>query len=302
MRTMLVQHIQALSSSIRRLLSTPFSTFLNILVIGIALSLPAGIYVLLQNVQQVVDRTAGVPQISLFLKLTTSQEAVAQISKKLKAHAGIAQTEFVSRENALKQLEQSTGLGDVINSLTYNPLPDAFVIYPVEFDPDRLEALRDEIQTWSDIERVQLDSGWARKLEAILEFGRTSVFLLLALLGSALLAVTFNTIRLQILTRGDEIIVAKLIGATDGFIRRPFLYFGLLQGLAGGIAAWLIVMGGVSLLSESLDSVTQLYGSDLKLQPLLVEDGLVLLIFSAGIGWLGAWLSVAQHLRRITPS
>ena len=130
---------------------------------------------------------------------------------------------------------------------------------------------------------------------------RLAVGLLTTLFAFALVAVTFNTIRLQILTRREEIEVSKLIGATDGFIRRPFLYFGALQGLAGGIAAWAIVWVGVQLLNGALAELAVLYDARFALKHLGSGDSLSLLVFAAGLGWFGAWLSVSQHLARIEP-
>ena len=293
------QHIRVLRSTLNRLLTTPIASLLSILVIGIALSLPTGVYVLLQNVQRLADQVTGAPQISVFLTMNASKDDIAYIGKQLQQHDTVDHIEYVSREQALEQLKHSTGLTDVIGGLTQNPLPDAYIVYPKKSDAQTLEALRDELQKWPKLEKVQLDSAWARKLEALLKFGRLAVLLLAALLSFALVAIIFNTIRLQILTQRDEIEVSKLIGATNAFIRRPFLYFGLLQGLLGGAAAWLIIAISLHLLNNSLAGLAQLYASNFTLHTLSVNDSLTLLGFSAYLGWLGAWLSVAQHLWQI---
>jgi cell division transport system permease protein len=297
---MLIEHLRVLSYTLRRLLLTPNATLLNILIIGIALSLPVGGYVLLKSVQSLGSQIAGTPQISVFLAAGTSNNEIEHISDKLKQHDSIKRVEFVSRDAALKKLQQ-TGLSDVISSLSQNPLPDAFVIYPKDGSIKALEALRDELKTWQHFEHVQLDSAWIHKLEALLDFGRMAVAILAALLSFALIAITFNTIRLQILTRREEIEVAKLIGATDAFIRRPFLYFGLTQGLLGGIAAWLLVAGSLQLLNHQVGTLTQLYASNFSLQHLSLADSVTLLGFSSYLGWLGAWFSVSQHLWQIEP-
>ena len=296
-----IEHLRVLRHTLQRMLLTPNASLLNILIIGIALSLPVGGYVLLQSVQKLGSQIAGTPQISVFLAPGTSPGDIARIGDKLKQHAAIKGIEFVSRELALKKLQQSTGLAEVVNSLTQNPLPDAFIIYPKDGNAASLDALRDELRTWPHFEHVQIDSAWIHKLEALIDFGRMAVAILAALLSFALIAITFNTIRLQILTRREEIEVAKLIGASDGFIRRPFLYFGLTQGLLGGIAAWLLVAGSLQLLNHQLDTLTQLYSSSFSLQHLSPGDSVTLLGFSAYLGWLGAWFSVAQHLWQIEP-
>jgi len=257
--------------------------------------------VLLKSVQTLGTQIAGTPQISVFLSTGTSSGDIESIGDKLKQHAAIKSIEFVAREVALKKLQKSTGLSDVIGGLSQNPLPDAFVIYPGDGSVKALEALRDELKTWQHFEHVQLDSAWVHKLEALLGFGRMAVVILAALLSFALIAITFNTIRLQILTRREEIEVAKLIGATDAFIRRPFLYFGLTQGLLGGIAAWLLVAGSLLLLNYQVGTLTQLYASNFSLQHLSLGDSVTLLGFSAYLGWLGAWFSVSQHLWQIEP-
>ncbi len=297
----LLEHLHVIRTTLQRLLLTPNATLLNILIIGIALSLPVGGYVLLKSVQNLSAQLNGTPQISVFLATGTSADEIERIGIRLKQHIAIRKIEFISRNVALKRLQQSTGLSDVIGSISQNPLPDAFIIYSNSTALTAMETLRDELKTWSHFDHVQLDSAWVHKLEALLDFARLAVIILAGLLSFALIAITFNTIRLQILTRREEIEVAKLIGATDGFIRRPFLYFGLTQGLLGGITALLLVSGSLLLLNHNLADLTQLYSSMFSLQALSFADSLALLGFSAYLGWLGAWFSVSQHLWQIEP-
>ncbi len=297
----LVQHLVVLRTVLRRIFSSRLGGFFNILVIGIALSLPAGMYLLLQNIQGLVTQLSGTPQISLFLSLDAKTDDVDKLRRLLVQHPAIARVEFVARADALEQLKQSTGLADVIGGLQQNPLPDAFVIYPKPGEAQALEALRNELAKLPKVEQAQLDSAWAYKLEALLKFGRMVVLILSGLLSLALVAITFNTIRLQILTQSSEIEVSKLIGATNGFIRRPYLYFGATQGLLGGIMAWLIITLSLLLLNYELKALTQLYASQFILHPLSLGDSISLLLFSMYLGWLGAWLSVARHLSQIEP-
>ena len=296
MRNWFIQHARALSFTLRRFFATPVASLLNVLVIGVALSLPAGLYVLLQNVHSLAEQMTGAPQISVFLAIDSSADDVARIGKKLDEHPGVARHEFVARAEALQQLKLSSGLADVIAGLNQNPLPDAYIVHPKQQGAQALEALRDDLQHWPKLAHVQLDSAWVRKLDALLGFGRKAVLILSALLGCALFAVTFNTIRLQILTRHDEIAVAQLIGATHVFIRRPFLYMGWMQGLLGGVAAILIVSLCMALLGSSLSGLTQLYSSSYTPQALSASANIALLLFSSAIGWLGAWISVSQYL------
>lgn len=297
----LVQHLAVLRTALRRIFSSRLGGFFNILVIGIALSLPAGMYLLLQNVQGLVTQLSGTPQISLFLSLDAKTDEIGKLRAQLAQNPAIDRVEFVSRAAALEQLKQSTGLADVIGGLQQNPLPDAFVIYPKPVQAQAQETLRNELAKLPKVEQAQLDSAWAYKLEALLKFGRMLVLILAGLLSLALVAITFNTIRLQILTQSNEIEVSKLIGATNGFIRRPFLYFGAAQGLLGGIMAWLIITLSLQLLNFQLKALTQLYASQFILHPLSWGDSISLLLFSMYLGWLGAWLSVARHLSQIEP-
>lgn len=296
MKVWLLQHLHIIQFTLRKLRGTPISSLLNVLVIGVALSLPTGGYVLLQNVESLNDKLVGEPQISVFLSMGANDDDISHIRKQLEQHAAIAHIEFVPREEALHQLQQSTGLADVTGGLAQNPLPHAFIVYPKNNEVQAMETLRDELRTWPKLDHVQLDSAWARKLEALLKFGRLTVLILAVLLSFALVAITFNTIRLQILTQREEIEVSKLIGASNGFIRRPFLYFGLLQGLLGGSAAWLIVSISLTLLNSNLSELTLLYASNFTLHNLSAGDTYTLLLFSAYLGWLGALLSVTQHL------
>jgi cell division transport system permease protein len=297
----LAQNLAVLRAVLRRIFSSRLGGFFNILVIGVALSLPAGMYLLLQNVQGLVAQLSGTPQISLFLSLDAKPGDIDSLRSQLAQNPAIVRVEFVSRADALEQLKHSTGLADVIGGLQQNPLPDAFVIYPRPDSALALEALRNGLAKLPRVEQAQLDSAWAYKLEALLRFGRIVVLILAGLLSLALVAITFNTIRLQILTQSSEIEVSRLIGATNGFIRRPFLYFGAAQGLLGGIMAWLIISLSLLLLNFELGSLTQLYASQFTLHPLSWGDSVSLLLFSMYLGWLGAWLSVARHLSQIEP-
>lgn len=299
MRIWLSQHARTFAATLAKLVRSPIASLLNVGVIGVALALPVGFHVGLANLQNLAGELATAPQLSLFLTVEADTADVAQVEQRLKRHPGVRRYNYVSREQALRDIRTSTGLADVVDSLDRNPLPDAFVVDASDGSPQSLETLRDEFGRWPKVAHVQLDSAWAQRLEAVLGLGRLAVLLLGALLAFALIAVTFNTIRLQILTQREEIEIAKLIGATNPFIRRPFLYFGALLGLAGGAAAWSIVLAGVYLFNDGLSDLSRLYGLSLQLRPLTAQDSLSLLLFSAWLGWFGAWLSVGRHLSAI---
>ncbi len=297
----LLSHFDTLRDSVVRLAGQPLAALLNISVFGVALCLPAGFYVGLESLEGFSRQLSSEPQVSLFLALDASRDDALEIERRLQRHPAVGRFEFVPRERALERLKRSAGLGDLIVELKDNPLPDAFVITARERGAAALEQLGSEASTWPKVERAQMDSDWARKLDAILGLGRLLVGLLGALLSLALVAIMFNTIRLQILTRSDEIEVSKLIGATNPFIRRPFLYFGALQGLAGGVAAWLLVAAGVQIVNWGLAEVAALYGSGLRIAGMSWPDTAVLLGSAGALGWLGAWLSVSRHLWQIEP-
>jgi cell division transport system permease protein len=301
MKIWLSQHARTLIAALGRMVRAPLASLFNIGVIGIALALPVGFYVGLANLQGFAREVSAAPQISLFLALDANRADIAQIESRLQQHPGVRKFRFISRDQALQDLKNSTDLADVVASLEQNPLPDAFVIDARDDASQNLGKLRDEFAHWPKVAHAQLDSAWAQRLEAVLRLGRQAVILLTALLAFALVAITFNTIRLQILTQREEIEVAKLIGATDPFIRRPFLYFGALQGLAGGLAAWAIIGVSLYLLNNGLADLSQLYGTHFQLHHLSPQDSLGLLLFSAWLGWFGAWMSVSKHLSGIDP-
>jgi cell division transport system permease protein len=295
----LFAHIDALRDGARRLLRQPFATLLNVVVFGIALALPSGFYVGLDNLERFSRQLSSKPQLSLFLTVDASTGDADDIKKRLQRHPGVDRFRFIHRDDALVELKRASGMSDVLAELDANPLPHAFVVTVKSATPEALEALRLETAGWPKVEHVQVDSDWARKLDAALRIGKLLVSLLSVLLAIALAAVTFNTIRLQILTRRDEIEVSKLIGATNNFIRRPFLYFGSLQGLLGGAAAWLIVAAAVQMLNLELSDLVDLFGLSPRLGNMSLPATISLLAIAALLGWLGAWMSVSRHLWQI---
>ena len=302
MRAWASAHRRACISAFARLAASPLANLLNITVIGIALALPLGFYVMLANLQGLARDFTPQPEISIFLAPEATAADVRVIELRLKARPGLAGFRFVSRTQALETLKSRAGLADVAAGLSANPLPDAFVVTAGANDAAALETLRAEFARWPKVAEAHVDSDWARRLDSLLAVGRYAVLMLAAVLALALVAITFNTIRLQILTQRDEIEVAKLIGATDGWIQRPFLYFGGLIGIAGGIAAWLLTAFGLLIFNGQLRPLAALYGVPLELVHLAWADSLFALLFAAGLGWFGAWLSVRRHLSAHNPS
>jgi len=294
------QHWLTFALTLARLAGNPIATLLNVAVIGVALALPLGGYMLLQNMGGVTRQATGDPQVSLFLAPDTSKAEIAALETKLKRIPGVRAVRFISREQALAGLKRSENMAEVIAALPSNPLPDAFVI-DAGSSAAELEKLESELKALPKVDHVQTDSAWVKRLETLVALGRTAVLILATLLAFGLVAVTFNTIRLQILTQKDEIEVSKLIGATDAFIRRPFFYLGLIQGTLGALAALAIVYVCMHILNQRILELAQLYGSDFRLAFFGVPDCLALLAFAATLGWLGAYTSVSRHLADIEP-
>ena len=294
----LAQHLAALQGALRRLAAAPLNAVLSLLVIGVALALPSAGWLIIDNLGAVTGSASGVQQISIFMAIDASKKEVGEIESRLTA-AKPGNWRLVSRDDALKQLQAAEGMAEIVASLPRNPLPDAFVVEPVDTQPQAMERLAKTFASWPKVAHVQLDSAWVKRFDAFLRIGQLAITLLAGLLGGALVTVTFNTIRLQILAQAAEIEVAKLIGATDAFISRPFHYFGALQGALGGLFAALLVALGGQLLAAPVDELIALYGGSFVLHGLSAAHAGALMAIGGALGWLGAQLSVAIHLRRL---
>ena len=294
MRVWLRQHREALGRALGRLATQRAASLLNALVIGVALSLPAGGYVLLADLQGVAQRASFEPQISVFLGRDAPR---ASLEARLGRDPRVKSLRFVSRDEALAELRVAEGLADVVAGLERNPLPDAFVLRGADGDPAALESLAASLRKLEGVARVQVDSAWAQRLAALARTGRLALGVLGVVLATGLVAVTFNTIRLQILTQREVIEVSRLLGATDAFVQRPLLYLGLLQGAAGGILALGILAVGLAVLNQGVSELAQAYGSSFRLEFLTWADACSLVVFSGFLGWFGSALSVSKYLR-----
>lgn len=297
MNAWFAQHRAAMASAFRRLWATPLNTLLSLLVIGIALTLPGLGYVLLDNLRDLGRTTSGVQQISLFMQIDASKKDVSDIENRLK-QAATGKWRFVPKEAALKRMQTNEGMAEIVASLPRNPLPDAFIVEPTNVEPEALEILRKEIAGWPKVAHVQLDSAWVKRFDAFLKLGRLVLWMLAGIFAAGLVAATFNTIRLQVMAQAAEIEVARMIGATDVFIRRPFYYFGALQGALGGLLAAVLVIGALRLLAGPVGDLAALYGSTFSLRAPGALEVVVLSGAGALLGWLGAQLSVSLSLRK----
>lgn len=298
MKAWLEHNRHSLSLAIQALRASPFASLFSILVIGIALSLPAGLYLALVNLERMTGGVQTQPEITLFLKAGVDEEQGRQLARRLGRNAEVAGIRFVPKAEGLKRLKEA-GLADLTAGLANNPLPDAIVVSATKADPDTMTRLATEFKALPDVDHLILDTDWAQRLSALIGFGHDLVLLLATLLGVALAAITGNTIRLQIYAAREEIEVSRLIGATDRFIRRPFLYFGALQGLLGGLAGWAIVSGSLMALGTALERLASAWGSRLALQGLGLMDSAILLATAALLGFIGAFLAVNHSLRKL---
>jgi cell division transport system permease protein len=298
MKAWLEHSLHSLALALRRLAEAPFASLFSILVFGVALSLPTGLYLALANADRLAGGVEARPEITLFLKVDLDPAAGRRLTDSLAQRADLIRVRFVGRDEGLQRLRDS-GLADIAAGLGGNPLPDTIILAAAGGTPANLDRLADELGRRPEVEHLTLDSDWARRLAALLEFGRQLVWALAALLGLALAAITGNTIRLQIYALRDEIEVSRLIGATDRFIRRPFLYFGALQGLLGGLAGWSMVTACVVLLERGIAPLAAAWGTSIPLRGLDPAETALLLGAAALLGLLGAYLTVSHSLRRL---
>nr|WP_315212212.1 permease-like cell division protein FtsX [uncultured Duganella sp.] len=299
------QHRYALSAALVHLRRSPGSFLFNIIVVAIALALPFTGVTLLDNVRPMSEQLSVDPEISVFVKQDTPREQAEALAVQLRQTLPDKQAKiiFTSREKALESMREKSGLADVLTTLGENPLPDSYVL---KLDAFRLaqsggdvDQLAEQIRALPGVDTVQVDSAWVKRLAALLNILHLGLLLLAVTLGTVVVAVIFNTIRLQVMTQREEILVSKLIGATDSFIHRPFYYTGALLGLcAGGLA-----LGAVALalrpLNIAIAEFARLYASEFQLAPLQPAMMACLLALSAGLGLIAALLSVQRHLSRL---
>ncbi len=296
-------HTLTAKDSLGRLLAAPVSSAMTWLVLAIALSLPMTLYVSLENVKQLSRAWDQTSQISVYLNPGTSDKLAQELNDKIGNLAMVTSSVYVSPDQALREFSISTGLSGVVEGLEDNPLPGVISVIP-KLDgqlESAVENLSEQLIDFAHVDSVQLDMLWVKRLFQFMELGQRLVWALAALLGLAVLLIIGNTIRLSIESRRDEIRVVKLVGGTDAFVRRPFLYTGIWFGLGGGIIAWVLLTVGLYWLSGPVERLISLYSSEFILQGLGLADSLLLIFDGVVLGWLGAWLAVSRHLSQIKP-
>lgn len=294
-------HWRTARQSLQRLLQTPVATAMTVAVIGIALLLPVGLLLTLDNLRGLSGNLGGVSQVSVYLEDSVSAAQAETLVQELEQREDVQQARYVSPEEGAKEFIAYSGLGDVLAALSENPLPGVIVLTPPLLDAARAQTLLSDLEGLPGVQSVQLDLAWVERLQQLLTLaGRAAAGLLLVLcLGVAF--ITGNTIRLAIEGRRAEIVVVKLVGGTDADVALPFLYCGAFYGLGGAIGAGLLLWLGILLLQGPAQTLLTLYGSDFRLQGLGPGGGALLLAGGSVLGWLGALLSVRQHLAAIEP-
>lgn len=301
----LIEHWFAMRDAGSRIVHAPLSFSFNVLVIALALVLPVAGLTLLDNVRPISHQLVVEPEIAVFLSADLSREratAMAATLRKLAQSSDVpVNLEFIPRETALATMKDQAGLSDVVSALGSNPLPDAYVMRLANTGGPgtaaRIEKLAENIRQLESVETVQLDTVWVKRLAALMQLAGSLLWILAATLCSVVVAVVFNTIRLQIVTHIEEINVSQLLGATDAYVARPFYYTGAMLGFVAGVLSLLIVLLGLTLLNDSIMELAKSYGSPFRLQPLELASAALLLVSSTGLGMLGAALSVGRALR-----
>jgi cell division transport system permease protein len=295
------RHAQAFVGSLGALTRTPLASLMTIAVIGITLALPTALLIAVNNAVRVSSGWEGPGRISLFLKSDAGDAQAQKLSEKLSKHPKIATIDVISRDKALDEFKRHSGFGDALNALDRNPLPAVLVIHPIA-EAENTQALNELVLEFNKLDEVdfaQIDLEWVERLQAWLDIVRRATAILGGLLALAVLLIIGNTIRMAVLSRQDEIEVSQLVGATDAFIRRPFLYSGLVQGLLGAALAGVLVQMGIWLLAGPIQTLSGLYGSDFRLAGLNLDTSATLLIAGAALGWVGARIAVGRHLQRL---
>jgi cell division transport system permease protein len=300
----LVRHLQTSIGSLGRLAQHKLATTLTILVIGIALALPACLHLLVTNAQTATGNWNRAVDLTVFLKRPTSAEEARRTAERIRQRRDVAEAQLILADEALKEFRRDSGFGEAIDALNENPLPHTIVVRPAPTytNTANLQSLAADVRALPSVEAVQLDTAWVSRLNATLEAFQRGLLLAAAVLGLGVMVTVGNTIRLDIQNRRDEIEVTKLVGGSDAFVRRPFLYNGFWYGLGGAVTAWVITLIAIAALRDPIGRLAGLYGSSFQLGALGPEASAILLGAGIALGWLGSYIAATRHLRKIEPT
>ncbi len=294
-------HAQALFSSLGRLIRKPVNFSMTVAVLAVALSLAAGFFLLVTNVQQLTGALDNSNQLSIYLKQHVTEDQGLKLTRKLTENSNLSQVLFISRRQALDEFKQYSGFGEILEVLDNNPLPHVIQLLPESksLDGDLLSELIINLEKLPEVDFVQMDMAWLKRLQAIMQLASRAVLILSVLLALGILFITGNTIRLELQNSRDEIQIAQLVGATRAFIRRPFLYSGFWYGLIAGAVAWILVGLMILLIQQPLDKLIGLYDGQFSIRFFSLKETLLLLVISIGLGVTGAWMVLHQQIQQL---
>jgi cell division transport system permease protein len=300
MKTWLLRHLQVLVATLGQLARAPVTTVLSLLVIAIALALPTGLYVMAGNLEALTQGWDRGGQISLYVKRDLNDAALRKLAERVRVESEVAAVEVITREAALAEFKRHSGMGAALEALTSNPLPAVLVVHPAPgLAASTIELLRSRLARLPGVELAELDLLWLQRAQALVRLAEESVLYLAVLFAVAVALIIGNITRLGVLSRQSEIETVLLVGGTPAFVRRPFLYQGAIQGLAGAVLAVVLVEAGVLLLDQAVQDLARLYQSGFRLTGLDAGTALAVLAAGALLGWLGARLAVGLQLRKL---
>ena len=303
MKPWLVRHLQVFFYSLGQLWRSPWGTLMSVAVIAISLVLPTALYLALEVVDDLSGQWHSGAEISLYLHADVSDQAANALAKKITLRPKVVSVDYVSATAALEQFRQKSGFGAALDLLDKNPLPGLLRVLPRDNQLSAAEAQK-WLQAFSalpEVDQAEYDYAWVQRLQAMVQIGQRLGVIFSILLGGGVVLIIGNTIRLAIFSRRQEIEINKLIGATNGFIRRPFLYSGMQQGALGGLLALAMIYAALSLLAPAVSQLAGSYQSEFALQVVGWVELLLLPLLGGALGWAGAWLAVGRHLREIEP-
>ena len=295
----LANHQRTILDSLRDLSTEPLQSLITILVIAIALALPGALYLAVENLERLGGDIEASTQITVFVDLDASQYAISGLESQLQTLTGVKRITFISREEALTEFQELSGFGSALDAMEDSPLPPIFSVQPESVEFDRAGEIATQIEKFENVDLVKVDMQWLERLRSILEIGQKLITALGVTLGLGVLLAVASTIRLAIQSRTDEIIVIRLVGGTDSYIRRPFLYTGLIIGFTGALIAVLFLFSSVIWLNVSIENLANLYESRFSLHNLSFRGLLGLIAIGSALGFLGAWFAVEKHLQSI---
>lgn len=302
-RAYLVSHAQAFFSSLGRLVRSPFTSFMTVIVLAIAITLATGFYLLVNNLQQLTGNIEASNQISLFLKEKISDEQGRQLAEKIEASDKVKEVVLISKQQALDEFQHYSGFGQALTALEKNPLPTVIQVLPTNTlnNDAELESLLASLQKYSEVDFAQFDMQWVKRLQSIMALAKRGAILLAIILAMAVLFISGNTIRLELHNRREEVVIAKLVGATNRFIQRPFLYIGFWYGFLAGVLAWVMITIIMLVLRQPIERLSELYNGDFDILFLTIPETMLLMIVSSLLGILGAWGVLVYQLQQLKP-